>query len=91
MISVIHQSTPVARKSYVDDAWLFLEEGCDGTGMTFAEKRVAVRYRQNGGMIQKGEKYVRQFNTDGDHTWTYRSNPLLHAYFIRSKAYKRDF
>lgn len=84
-LTIIHHQVTTARKQYADDGWEFIDEwisgGCcvrrhclDTRRITFSEGRILVSYRngqKNGGVIEKGDRYVRQFNNyDGDvYTW----------------------
>lgn len=91
MISTIHQSKPKARKNYNCDACSFLFGLNDPAeiGLAFPEKRAAVKARQNKYAIQKGEKYIRQFNSDDSgNTWTFRAIPEIHEICVKHKLYE---
>lgn len=77
-ITVIHESMPVARKQYNCQASTFLGWIYRSHLLTFADKRALVKAKQNGYKIQKGQVYVRQFNTADGHTWTFRAIPEIH-------------
>lgn len=80
-ITVIHSETLKARKAYYDDGWDMIQE-FEGPMMkdpklTFAEKRMLVKYKRWKGTfsakILPGQLYVRQFNNmDGD-TYVWRT------------------
>lgn len=91
MINVIHHSEQVARKDYHDDGaeWIheWIQGGCYIPAQypkikkpTFSEYRILVSFRNNPSKyrINKGEKYVRQFNNiDGD-TFVFRMKSDLY-------------
>ena len=78
MVTVIHQQNPIARRDYDCDACVFISDDIPDN-LTFGELRIIARARQNGWKIKKGERYLRQFNTDGADTWTFRSIPGIAA------------
>lgn len=82
MITVIHESTPVARKQYRCDACERIIDAVNDGRFTFAEYRKIVRAKRQGWQIQPGQKYVKQFNTDGRDVWTYRAIPEMHELCI---------
>ena len=58
---VISKSEPVARKNYGCDASVWIAEYpevVDDCNMTFTDKRIIVKIRQNGWRIMKGEKHL---------------------------------
>jgi hypothetical protein len=88
MISTIHHSVQVARRDYHCDGCECLFDGRDykintHTKFTISEMRAIIKTKNNNFMIKKGEKYIRQFNTDGGDTWTYRSIPEIHEICIK--------
>lgn len=89
MITVIHESRPVARNNYHCDACDFLFEVLfDVLGeLSFREKRSIVIARRNNRMITKGERYIRQFNTDGSYAWTFRAIPEIHSICLKFDLY----
>ena len=89
-ISIIHGTTPRARKNYSCIAcdFLFAVDFPSELGLTYAEKRAVVQARQRNYKILKGEKYIRQFNTDGSHTWTFRAIPDIHSICLKHGLYK---
>lgn len=87
MKTTIYDQTSVARKDYDCDACLFARDSHPFDYMTFAERRVVVKARANGWKIKKGQKYVRQFNTDGSYTWTFRAIPEMHDICIKYEMY----
>lgn len=87
MITTIHEQKPVARKDYKCEACLFIRDGGYFDDMTFGEKRLVVKARQNKWMIKKGERYIRQFNTDGSDTWTFRAIPAMHDICVKYHFY----
>lgn len=84
MIQVIHSKTLRARKVYQCNAYwdarecncLSDEEQCQVDIMSLKE-----------GKIQKGDLYVRQFNTDGGQTWTYRASVEMHNICIKHQLF----
>jgi hypothetical protein len=78
-VTVIHSGVFKARKTYNDDGWDMISDWDgpygDDPKITFAEKRMLVKYtRQKGHQPNKilpGQLYERQFNNmDGDvYTW----------------------
>jgi len=60
-MKVISKSEPVARKNYGCDACVWIAEypECiDDCEMSFADKRIVVKARQNGWRVMKGEKHL---------------------------------
>lgn len=88
MIQVIHQSIPTAKKDYDCEASLFIQEGIQWGEFTFSEWRSIVKAKQAGWKIKKGEKYVRQFNTNGSETWTFRARPEIHEICLKYDYYQ---
>ncbi len=89
-ITTIHSSAPKARKDYSCIAcdFLFAVDFPTELGLTFSEKRAVVKARQRKYKILKGEKYIRQFNTDGSYTWTFRAIPEIHSICIKHELYQ---
>ena len=89
-ISSIYESSPIARKEYSCNAcdFIFALDDLFYIGLTFAEKRSIVKAKQKKYKILKGEKYERQFNTDGIHAWTFRAIPEMHKICIKHDLYK---
>lgn len=78
---ISEQRVKKARKAHQCMAWPIVKE-CLGDGLddlTFAEKRVIVKARQNNGLINVGEPYVRQFNKMDGETYTWIAIPELHS------------
>ena len=71
MSRVISKSEPVAQKNYGCDACVWIVEYpeiIDDCEMSFTDKRIVVKARQNGWRVMKGEKHL-QFtivSCDGD-------------------------
>ena len=86
-LTIIHQSTQKANKNYICDACNFLFSYSNYDGFTFTEKRAVVKARTNRQKILKGEMYIRQFNTDGGNTWTFRAIPEIHKICINHELY----
>lgn len=86
MCMLISESKPTARKAHNCMAWEYLDGfgfGDFGHELTYAEKRAIVRAKLNGGKIQPGEQYIRQFmNWDGE-IGTYRAIPAIHDICIK--------
>lgn len=87
MIVTIHEVFSTARKDYHCNACEFLFNDDDMSGFTFAEYRAIVTAKWNGKKILKGQKYIRQFNTDGGHTWTFRAIPEIHKICVKYNLY----
>lgn len=93
MVDIIHQQkVNSARKVYRCNACdeVFSSINMDEDFLTEAEKQEMQDAKAAGYRIQKGEPYVRQFNTDGGDVWTYRARPGIHAIAIKYKMYE-DF
>lgn len=88
MIQTIHKSTQKARKIHYDDGFeMYLEKWIDegfylpkNRKVSFSHYRDIVNYlkKHRRSIIEKGEEYVRQFNTDGGDTWTFRMNKKMY-------------
>jgi len=80
VITVIHESRPIARKAYWCNACEFIRECSDWDYRDFAmsDLRLIVKARRNGWKIQPGQRYIRQFNSDYGETWTFRAIPEMH-------------
>lgn len=89
MITVIHQSTPKARKEYNCDAceFIFGFGNIRDYKFTFSEWRSIIKARDNNQKIKKGDKYIRQFNKYGNETYTFRAIPEMHAICIKYEYY----
>ena len=88
MVTVIHESTPTARKAYRCDACEWIENYInDGVTFTIADYRRIVKARRNGWMIQPGQRYIRQFNTDGNEAWTFRAIPEIAELCVKYELY----
>lgn len=87
MITVIHESTPVARKTYHCDACDFITEALGAVPFTISDLRKIVKARRQGWQIQPGQRYVRQFNRDGSDTWTFRAIPEMHELCLERGLY----
>lgn len=90
MISIIHESKPTARKEYNCDACNFLfnlSDICE-LGLSLSEYRSVAKAIQNNYRIQKGSKYVRQFNTDGSEAWTFRAIPEINDICLKFDLYE---
>lgn len=83
MIKVISQSTPIARKQHVCDACQFVLDAIGAVPFTISDLRKIVKAKRQDYMIQPGQQYIRQFNTDGSDTWTYRALPEMHDLCLR--------
>lgn len=82
MIQVIHSKTYRARKRYRCNAYWEVMEG--GEGWLSDEEQCQVdMMRLKKGYIEVGDLYVRQFNTDGGDTWTYRASVDMHNICIK--------
>jgi hypothetical protein len=77
MIHSISHATPVAKKDYPCNASEWVYESLMYVKFTFSEKRDIVKAKRNGWKVKKGEKYIRQFNTEGGDTWAYIAIPAM--------------
>lgn len=89
MISIIHESKPKARKNYSCDACEFIFNGDYRYGYTFTEFRAISIARRKCYRIVKGEKYIRQYNSDSTsgETYTFRAIPEIHEICIKYRLY----
>ncbi len=78
MITVIHESTPVARKTYHCNACEFVREAIGDADFTISDLRKIVKVKRQGWKIQPGQRYIKQFNRDSGETWTFRAIPEMH-------------
>jgi hypothetical protein len=88
MVTVLSDSTPIARKEHNCDASLFITEG--GRPDYFDcidDYRAYIRAKQNRFKIQIGEKYIRQSNvTDGDF-YCFKAIAEMHRICIKYDLY----
>lgn len=89
MIEIIRESKPKARKRYRCEACEFLQDELGWETFTLAECRLIVKARRNGWCIVPGRQYIRQFNTDGCDTWTFRAIPEMHELCIKHDLYPK--
>lgn len=78
MIKNIFESTPQARKQHTCDACQVVLDAIGARPFTISDYRLIVKAKRQGYTIQPGQRYVRQFNTDGSDKWTYRALPEMH-------------
>lgn len=89
MIKTLSERRPVARKTYPCDACYWIENYInDGVTFTIADYRTIVRAKRNGWKIQPGQQYVKQFNTNGNDTWTFRAIPEIHELCVKYELYE---
>ncbi|SDZ91235.1 hypothetical protein SAMN05443667_101264 [Flavobacterium gillisiae] len=84
----IHNSVQKARKRHHDDGYeKFLKDWIEGgfylpkgQKVSFAHYRQIATYlkKENPYIIEKGEEYIRQFNTDGSDSWTFSMNKKMY-------------
>ena len=92
-VEVIHESTQVARKSYHDDSCESVMESLDYLkfkGLSFSEWRSIAKAKASGWKIQKGQKYVSQFNKMDGQTFTFRTLPDILAICGKYNLYSED-
>lgn len=88
---VISSSYPVARKIYGCGACDWITEGLDYfvDELTFAEKRIVVKARQNGWRIMKGEKHLRStFIGCDEEIYTWRAIIDIHKLCMKYEIYQ---
>ena len=87
---LIHQTTPVARKTHYCNACEFVFNGDINRGFTFSEYRAIIKARNNGYRILKGEKYIRQFIGDSisGEVWSFKAIPDIHAICLKYDFYE---
>ena len=85
--TIIHMGTHTARRNYTDDGWdyidMWISNGCDG--ISFTDARILVKYRKAPYRINinKGDKYVRQFNIQDGETFVFRMNKQLYDIAVK--------
>lgn len=78
-VEVIHFSEQLARRDYPCQACEFILIHVDSLeDVPYRLKRALVLARRQDWKIKKGQKYLRQYNKDGGHTWTFRCIPEMH-------------
>lgn len=95
MIQVIsNKIIKFAMKDYHCDACEYMldfgsfNEFCQGSELTFAEKRSLVRAKQKKYKIYKGDSYLRQFlNQDGD-SYEFKAIAEIHEICVKYKIYQ---
>lgn len=97
MIEIIHSGTYKARKIYSDDAYWAVREviegyrGIENLDKLSEEEKESLRKvvsSPSPRLINIGDTYVRQFNTDGGDTWIWRSKEIIHKVYIRYKLFE---
>lgn len=83
MARVISQTEQKARKDYVCDLGETVGDTEFPKGMTFAERRILVRYQQKRRRILKGEMYIRQFNELEGDTYTFIMDKGMYEIFCK--------
>lgn len=86
-IRVLSESTPVARKEHGCDACDFIIEALGAVEFSISDMRKIVVARRNRWKIQPGQRYIRQFNTDGMDAWTFKAIPEMHELCIEYDLY----
>jgi hypothetical protein len=90
-MDIIREATPTARNDYNCDAceWL-VNNGCDWTDYTYAERRLIVKARRNKWRIQKGDKYYLQVNNYYGDFGQFRAIPEMNDICIKYELYQQD-
>ena len=88
MIKTLSETMPVARKAYHCDACDWIGNYInDGVTFTIADYRQIVKAKRNQWRIQPGQRYIKQFNTDGNDVWTFRAIPEIHDLCVKYDLY----
>lgn len=83
MCMLISESRCKARKAHSCMAYEYLNGFGVELELTYAEKRAIVRAKLNGGKIQPGEEYIRQFMDWDGEKGTYKAIPAIHDICIK--------
>jgi hypothetical protein len=90
MIEVIQdRKVKAARKEYHCDASDFLRDmlGEIRSELSFSEKRLVVKARQENWKIKKGSTYLYQYNKIDNDTYSFRCRPEIHQLCVKYDLY----
>lgn len=88
-MTLLSETTPVARKNYSCDASVWVcNYGWNGMGLSFSELRSIARARHNKWRIIKGDKYVRQGNIQDGEFRTFKAIPEIHEICLKHNYYQ---
>lgn len=89
MTQLISQKEPVARKNYRCMAYDWIkDQGWAEGDYTLEEAKAIEQMKGRGGMIEKGEKYIRQFCVNGGDSWTWKANKEMHDICLKYDMYE---
>lgn len=88
MITVLSESTPIARKDHrcIACEWVF-DAGHNIEDFSMREKRLLVKARKNKYKIVKGQKYIRQGNIQDGELYTFKAIPEIHQICLDHDIY----
>jgi len=81
---LLHELRPVARKEYRCMAYDIID---DYSEFTHDELKAYARMKRNGGMIQKGERYLRQSCVRDGEVYEWIANIEMHNICIKDDLY----
>lgn len=91
MTQVIHSSTQVARKTYPDDGYYSVYEADKDYKIEGEMLTNYLRAKDNRPhLIQPGDEYVRQFNTDSGQAWTWRTKKAFFDIMVKYDIWEDD-
>lgn len=79
MTALLSESRPVARKPHRCDAFAWVMESYEDGIFSYRELREIVRMRRQHGMIQPGQRYIRQSQIFDGELCTFKANPEMDA------------
>lgn len=89
MITVLSQTTPVAKKQHECSACEFiLGAGVNGYGYTFSELRLIAKAKKQGYKIQIGQRYLKQNNVCDGEFYTFKAMPEMHQICLDHDHYE---
>ena len=88
MADLIQELRPKARKDYICEASVWINELGDlrDYTFTFSEWRAVINARDNNFDIKKGDIYIRQCISDGGELRTFKAIPEIHENEIEIKV-----